>query len=186
MPSRRPVSTSHARIRAEPARSAASRAAPVHRDGPHCQSVARDAATVCAGLSPRLTSSSPHRVTRLPRCASSPTDSVTLGSRDNRAGVCAPDAHPAWLSSAASMFHVEHFGSARAVGGCPRRQTAAAGALCAAAPRVAPPATAPRPSMRRLPAAQLRSVNRISLGHAPMPAARDAWDSDSREVRTPT
>lgn len=122
----------------------------------------------------------------IPRCASSPTISVTPGSRDKRAGVCAPDAHPAWLSSAASTFHVEHFGSARAVGECPRRQTAAAGALCAAAPRVAPPATASRPSMRRLPAAQLRSVNRISLGHAPMPAARDAWDSDSREVRTPT
>ena len=78
------------------------------------------------------------------QCASSPTISVTLGSGDSRARVCAPEAHLAWPRNAGSMFHVEHLGLAPTVNECPGRHTATARALCAAAPRVAPSATTPR------------------------------------------
>ena len=103
------------------ARSTNLRARSADRRGPHCRSVARDAATVGACLSPRPASCSPHRVTR---CASSPTISGALAPCDERAGFCAPKAHPAWPSSAASMFHVERLRLAQAVCDVHARHTA--------------------------------------------------------------
>lgn len=147
MPVRRSGSTSRARTRAlhrppgpvgSPRRTAPPECRPRRRNRGRFSKPAPDVllATPCEAIS---------------NCASSPMISVTPGSGGNRAGGCAPEAHLAWPRSAGSMFHVEHLRLAATVNECPGRHTATARALCAAAPRVAPSATAPRPSVCRPP-----------------------------------